>query len=314
MLLAADAGLRDMTRTALAIAITSAILCELGDRSVLPQVRRDNAERLLLAREVSAWQTRLGLKYNLARYPLEAQLTWGDYWQNGTWYGACRGPLDRLPDMENYRWGTLTAETARGLRQLAEDRGMVAPLATETAERVDKWLNSTGRGDETEDPVIGTLHGMPMTLAGSRIPASYLRSVLTTGHWHGRCGPHGEFAVSLLISVGIASHRFGVAPLQEGLPDHVWAGYYDPAANVWRSYQIGRGDDALWAFNWCGRVPVYSYACMAPCLKFWKRLGETPLPFFFRMEITGRQIKALTQGGIPTRVVREWMLTPCFGP
>ena len=39
---------------------------------------------------------------------------------------------------------------------------------------------------------------------------------------------------------------------------------------------------------------------------------ELRFPLFYRRELQGKQIKNLTQRGIPTRDIRRWMLTPCW--
>lgn len=315
MFLAADRGLHTQTRTALAIVITSAFLCEIGKADVLPAVRQDNAEFLDLAHEISRWQTRIRANYSLALYPLEAQLAWSHRLAQTFWYGVNnRDPNANLPDAECYRWGVVGAGTLRDLRATLIDRQLVSPVTAETAGLIDQWASDVERGGDkdADDPIFGTLHGNPIHLADAATPAAFLTAVLTRGRYFGVCGQQCRFVMSLLRAAGIATHIWGIAPLKEGCSDHVWACYYDPATGRWRSYQGRQDDDLPWIFRACGPVPVYSYAAMAPYLDGEHALGPTPFPYFFRMEVKGREIGAMTQEGIPTATIREWMLTPCF--
>lgn len=61
-------------------------------------------------------------------------------------------------------------------------------------------------------------------------------------------------------------------------------------------------------FSWIA-WPFYPYAAMA-----YRVREDTPLPYpwFFKRELPGREIRKLTQGGIPTGEIRRWMLTPCW--
>jgi len=120
-------------------------------------------------------------------------------------------------------------------------------------------------------------------------------------------------------AVGIAPLCFWIKRSRERLGDHAWPAWYDPAQNVWLSYQRG-GDEKnrIWYFFVCKRRPLFSYAAEAAigtteAKKL--RIGKSntgPFPWTFCRELQGFEVGKLSHTGIPTKEIREWMLTPGF--
>jgi|GEM_PF-2808396 len=341
--LAADVGLQESDRTAAAIAITSATAYATSDDDVRRQLRRDNAELLRLARQIVAWQRARNTDYRLDRYPLEAQLAWANrcIWL-GVKYLSWNRTRDAHNDLDNYRWAFTDIETLRELSELARNEGLVDETAPGTAKHIDEWV--TGklvrrpwvhhlprameqykdnpkkvavlrkqyeellRLRESGAVTTGRFKGETVYQVFARNTATYLSLIRDRGCFYGGCPDEAWVGQDLLRAVGLAPMAFGVAPARGQQTGHCWAGYYDPKRRTWRSAQIGRSGGVWWLFN-LDRIAVYPYAAMAPGLR---EDREMPLPLFYRRELQGREVKNLTQRGIPTRDVRRWMLTPCW--
>lgn len=348
LLLCADAALEESDRTAAAIAIMSATVYQCGDAQVRKQVRRDNADFLRFARELSHWQEKQGTQYRLKDYPLEAQLAWAHrcLLNKRYFHFKSRKPSKRsAKDADNYRWASTSVDTLRKLQTLAVQEGMVSPSVYETAKRIDLWVRKKQvyslsarwyrkrieastvspaqleklksklalieQREQTAD-VAGQFHGKPVSEFRLSHAETLLTRIQRRGRTFGACGNHTFLCRDLMRAVGIAEVSFLVEPSRSDRIDHIWPAHYDPTKRVWRSYQAGRKGAEWWLFS-VKRIPVYTFAATAPHLSLTRQYqGPRPFPYLLSREIQGAQVKEEAQRGIATKTIREWMLTPCF--
>jgi hypothetical protein len=160
--------------------------------------------------------------------------------------------------------------------------------------------------------VVGSCKGKPVSTFKIRHSETILDEIEKHGRSVGSCGHHTQLCADFMRALGIAPIRFAVVASREDLTDHTWPGRYDPSGKVWRAYQAGRQGKAWWFF-FLPRLPVFSYATETEQIKMNKTYqGPRPSPQFFCRELQGFQVKAISQDGIPTEEVREWMLTSGF--
>ena len=342
LMLCADARIEDADRTAAAIAIMSALTYQCSDADVRRRLRTDNAAFLALAREINQWQADQKTPYRLKDYPLEAQLAWA--WRtprNRLYFELGRDPKLSLNDRENYYWSSTGVETLRDLRTLAVQERLVKASLAETAKRIDAWVllkQSYTRAPDslerelnrTEDPkeeeqlekriataqereknadTVGLFRGKPVSEFRLSHTATLLAQIKKRGRTIGTCSHHTFLCQDLMRALGIAPLAFGVEPSRSDKTNHAWPAYYDPQDHRWRSHQAGRTGE--WWYFYVTRLPVHTYAAVAPHITFTKDyLGPRPLPLIFSCELQGTQVQELAQKGIEEAPIRQWMLTP----
>ena len=336
MFLAADEGLEQAERTAAAIAIMAATIYATHNNEVRTQLRRDNARLLRFARATIEWQRGLNTDYRLDEYPVEAQLAWANrlIWL-GLRYLSWHNKYNRVGDLENYRWSFVGPDTLEELRAIAQREGLIAQTVAQTAANIDRWVSSKmvnrsyighvhrAMEQAKNDPkahaelkkqyeelkalrdsgaaTLGHFKGQPVYQVFARNTEAYLRLIKTEGHFYGGCPDQAWLCHDMLRAVGIAPLALGVS----GRSGHCWAGHFDPSRRRWKSYQIGRDGPHKWFFS-LDRSAVYPYAATA-CRADSKRKWQ-----LFRGELEGRLIRKYTQRGIPTKIIRRWMLTPSW--
>ena len=336
MFLAADVGLNESDRTAAAIAITSATIYTTGNDQVRAQLRKDNAELLTFARETAVWQRELKTDYRLNEYPLEAQLAWANrlIWL-GLGYLSWNRKHDRIADMENYRWSFVPVETLRKLQDMARRDELIDTSVAETSRRIDAWVTgkmvrrayiehvrrameqqkdnpeayaklkeeyeALRRLRESGEATVGHFKGGPVYQVFARNTEAYVKLIETEGHFYGGCPDQAWVCQDMLRAVGIAP----LAMVVSGRSGHCWAGHYEPAIRLWRSSQVGRDGPHKWYFS-LDPIAIYPDAATATHADSQRKWQP------FSPEIPGNMIRKLTQNGVPTRRVRDWMLTPHF--
>lgn len=342
MLLSADAGLAPDDRTAVAIAITSATIFATSDIEVQRQLRKDNAEQLRFARDLTALQRRANTSCCLDQYPLEAQLAWANrcIWL-GVRYLGWHVSRDKPADLECYRWAYLPIDTLRSLNELALHENLIHRDAAETAGAIDHWVTAhlkrrmywghvlEGLERYTNDPErrgvfdeayaeikplrdsgqtrVGAFKGQEIHQVFARNTETYLRLISEHGCFYGGCPDEAWVGQDLLRAVGMAPLAFHVEVTNPDQTGHCWAGYFNPATGRWHSAQVGRSDDNEWVLG-IDRIAVYPYAAMAARAD--ASADNLPYPQFMRKRLVGKDVEVLTQGGIPTTKIRTWMLTP----
>ena len=354
--LCADKPLDDFELTAAAIAIMSSTMYNGSDEEVRKKIRVDNAEFLEFARSIDAWQKQADTEYRLKTYPLEAQLAWAARFAHGkSNYETGRGPKQKN-NAENYYWVSTSVETLKKLKALAIKEKLADASLSKCGALIDDWVqvkqvepyNTTTtpsrkgdfRGEAREGREVfqlksrrhwGDLKGEAREARekelraipgfGSHHAETVLKQIETYGYIIGaKCGQHNQFSQNLMRALGIAPLGFWVKNSREGIrSDHAWPAWYDPAQNVWLSYQRGRDEkNRIWYFFTCKRRPLFSYAAEAAISTTEVKklhIGKSntgPFPFVFCREMQGFEVPKLSHTGIPTQEIREWMLTPGF--
>lgn len=348
--LCADKPLDDFELTAVAIAITSSTMYLDSDDEVRAKLRADNTAFLELARELDAWQAQIKAEYRLKDYPLEAQLAWAARIKHeGAPAEFLEGSrtLEKRNNVENYYWVSTSIDTFRKLKAVAVKEGLADPSLAKCSARIEKWAGANKEG--TFDPgsyrgmaekaeeagdtkkaekarakearareikdnagTVGSFRGKPVSAFRIKHTESMLKQIEARGHFIGSCGQHTHMCMSMMQALGIAPTSFYVLPTQEGKGDHIWPARFDPSQNVWRSYQVGRGGPDLLFFI-LPRPPVFTYAAEVGAHPMDRRnLGPRPFPTAFCRTLPRFDVKKISHTGIPTKEIREWMLTPGF--
>lgn len=343
--LCADKPLEGFELTAAAIAMMSSAMYNNSDEEVRTTIRVDNADFLELARSIDAWQTQIGTEYRLKAYPLEAQLAWAARFRADRNNSETNREPGNTNNLENYYWISTSVETLKKLKVLAIKEGRTHASVAECGKRIDDWvrLKQVEPYNTTTAPhSIATDSARKMGLHeaarkareeelkaiagfGSHHAETVLKQIETHGYIIGSCGcgQHNRFCQNLMRALGIAPLGFWVVNSREGKhSDHAWPAWYDPARNVWLSYQAGRGEEnKRWYLFTVRRPHVFSYAAEAVAsyataadeLDIGKsNTGLGPFPLVFCRELRGRDVPKLSHTGIPTKEIREWMLTPGF--
>jgi hypothetical protein len=342
--LCADKPLDGFELTAAAIAIMSSTMYNDSDEEVRKKIRVDNADFLELARSIDAWQKQTGTEYRLKTYPLEAQLAWAARFAHGSSnYETGRGPNEKN-NAENYYWVSTSVETLKKLKALAIKEGLADASLAECGKRIDDWVRfkqvepyrtNTAPGRDVEirgdarkarmkelvamAGIVGYHRDQPVLKSGHHAE-SVLKQIETHGYiiaTGSACGQHNQFSQNLMRALGIAPLGFWMKRC-EGSGDHAWPAWYDPAQNVWLSYQGRENESKIRYFFVCKRRPLFSYAAEAAIdtTEFKKlHIGKSntgPFPWVFCRELQGSEVGKLSHTGIPTKEIREWMLTPGF--
>ncbi|MCX7009653.1 MAG: hypothetical protein NTY53_20810, partial [Kiritimatiellaeota bacterium] len=185
--------------------------------------------------------------------------------------------------------------------------GADSPLADKYEEREEQSKEVVANAD-----VVGTYRGKPVSEFRLHHSELLLQQIEKRGRTLGSCQHHTHLCMDFMRALGIAPLNFAADASRSDLLNHNWPARYDPAQHLWLACQRGR-DGADWWFFSVRRPPVFSYATAAEHMPTGKQYqGPRPSPLFFSREIQGAQVKATSQTGIPTKEIREWMLTPCF--
>lgn len=355
--LCADKPLAGFELTAAAIAIMSSTMYNDSNGEVRKRIRADNAEFLEFARSIDAWQKQADTEYRLTTYPLEAQLAWAARFAHGSGnYETSRGPKKKN-NAENYYWVSTSVETLKTLKALAIKEELTDVSLARCGKRIDDWVRfkqvepyknptttpPSGKPDLTGagfiPAVAGRINTAPlrrMDLTGEALEArekelkasdshhaeTILKQIETHGYIVGsrKCGQHNQFSQNLMRAVGIAPLGFWIKRSRGGPGDHAWPAWYDPAKNVWLSYQgcENESKSKIWYSFVCKRRPLFTYAAEAAISTNERKklhIGKNntgPFPWVFCREMQGFEVGKLSHAGIPTKEIREWMLTPGF--
>ncbi|MBM4049329.1 MAG: hypothetical protein FJ279_29895, partial [Planctomycetes bacterium] len=277
--LAADIDLKPDDSLALAVAIEDAFFRFLVADDVKPHLRAETAATLRQALELDAWQRSLGMTETLASLPFEAKLAWA-------WRGAC-SPTTRFFSMhstgqrqkDQYDWFATKPETLERMRQLAIRENLAAPTVEKTARNVERFVQSktkyrqeleTMRKRVEEGSMKEALYLQAKEEADKgldffcmfrdkKVFCRYIESANKhlelfeqRGNFYGSCGQETIICTAFLRSVGIAPFRFyrDLSRQTGATTDHAWPGYYDPAAQKWRSLQRFKSSDKFIYYAW----------------------------------------------------------------
>jgi hypothetical protein len=327
--LCADQPLDGFEITAAAIAIVSSTMYLDGDEEVRKKIRVDNAEFLGLARSIDAWQAQTGAEYRLKKYPLEAQLAWASRIKHSNnELLEARRETGNKNNLEDYLRASTSVETFKNLKTLAIQEGLTNTSLAHCCERIDTWVRAKQVAAYTTSIAPNghlIFHDRQAredelkALAGFHFKAEVLlKQFETYGYLIGNCscGQHNKFSQNIMRAVGIAPLGFWVLRSREGNGDHAWPVRYDPAKNVWLSYQKGPNNEHWYLFFVGQRPPVFSYTAEVDLPGLFSMItpyaGPRPFPLLFCRELQGFDVTKTAKTGIPTKEVREWMLTPGF--
>ncbi|NOZ23774.1 MAG: hypothetical protein GXP25_22075 [Planctomycetes bacterium] len=331
-----DVGRDDLT--ALALAISRAIYWYVGDGDVRKQARKDTADVYRIARDIVAWQKARGLKTTLADYPLEAQLTWA--MQGAERVGVRYFPIFRpgkRPTLEEYQWISLRPENLRRLRKMAEENKLVDADLSVTAEKIDKWARSVqhyrvkleemkrrcDRGilkketyeEAAEEAKKGIdkwlkLGGRDVFYGTMNSANAVLKLYEKTGNFYGNCSDHTLLCTAMYSALGIAPQRYFREPSRQKAVNHVWPGYYDPAARRWQSPQKGKTKSHSCVYFKFGWYPVYLDSYCLPRGRL-RPNDKDALHRYGVQEVTRQHLTAVLTRGFDAAQVRDYLLTPC---
>ena len=349
--LAADAGLRESDRTAAAIVITRAFLYASGNGDVRTQLRHDNAELLVFARQIMDWQREVDTEYRLNSYPMEAQLAWASGVNIRYSNKELRKVGKEINDLENYEWMTTSVETYRKLHRIALDKRLASRGTNDCVRLVDRWVAKTQKEiappKHYAEPAVArkkanltakqqarhektlkrsrdmeragmfsewSFKGKTISSVGIYQTDRYMELIERHGQFYGGCPGFSWVARDMLRAIGIAPLAFRGKGSRESKGSHCWAGHFDPKKDAWFSYQKGGKGDTWRYFN-IGRPVIYHYAptpgvSSNPGTE--GMLGIDLRPRRWKIEVQGKQVQEMTQNGIPTAEIREWILLPHF--
>lgn len=263
---------------------------------------------------------------------------------------AIRQELERKSNLEVYYSSTTSVETLKKLKALAIKEKLADASLSRCGALIDDWVqkkqvapyNTTTapsregdlRGEEQEGREAapaesrrtwGDLKGEAREARVNELKAipgfnsshaeTLLKQIEKYGYVLGdcHCGQHSPFCRTMMRALGIAPLGFWAVISNGERRDHAWPGWYDPAQKVWWSYQKGRGDKNKWLLV-CRRPAVFSY--VVETLRAPNRPvpqdTQRPFPLVLCRELRGFKIAELSRAGIPTKEIREWMLTPGF--
>jgi hypothetical protein len=312
---------------ALSIAMVNGLWVTMGDDQVRRAVSDDATQMLRYFRETNELQKQRGY-YPLESFPLEAKilLVWTGnqapiYVFMGSRYGYEPVLLATRLDVRIYENNTVSVNTLRQMRRIADDRGWITRDVNSYENTIESYFYFAG--------------GVCRTSRNWVCPApndSYIGNVdlmfdffLATGKGVGQCYEETQFVDAwckswgIPVASGYRSFTTTIQPLPDGaIIEHTYPVYFDPGSNSWKSmwrqldaFYTDKGEETRSMSFFIFRPPVAQRGYFrevrtyAKCFNFALRRNAY-VPVHENTNL--RTVRDNLLQGIPTSEMKQWLL------
>jgi len=225
---------------ALSIAMVSGLWVTMGTDEVRQAVFLDASSLLNFFRETNEIQRARGY-HCLEDYPLEAKvvLAWTGNMAPTGGYHSLTGYRDRRLPLAAYRWDTVSVDTLRKMRTIANDEGWSSPDTDTTVMKIEEYLFTSGNPhwdytctQEKERNIL--VDGETVDNCGIFNVDWQFEQYLKTDKFVGGCADEASVANGFMIAIGTASTITSVRWGTKGDTGHFHVAYYEPHKGIWK--------------------------------------------------------------------------------
>jgi len=306
---------------ALALAVANGIWITVGEDGVAEAVRKDASDVLMYLREVNELQ-REKKHQRLEDLPLEAKIciSWtGGYSTSGGRPYALRRHTTRKLPLKGYFWNTVSLETLRKMRQLAEKNEWISSNVDHTVALIERyfyfgkdrrWIY-TGNEENTIEVEGQTVVNHDM----NNVDFTF-RYYLENGKGIGDCGDESNIVDAFCKSWGIATtfvlHQSYDSEMTRIVWSHMKISYYDPSSKTWKICN----DQLNVGINEPGSFTLYIYKPPVIQPDYLNFRAEPPFRFrqygnmcyVFERRLSPLEIKSMFSIGIEASKMKRWLL------
>jgi hypothetical protein len=333
---------------ALAIAMVNGFWVTTGDDQVRNLVMRDANDLLLFFRETNTLQVQRGYP-PLEQYPIEAltclawtgnmspnmgphPIIWGMRYTGGLMKGYVSE--GRKVDANGYRWNTVSVQTLREMRSIADKMKWVSPDVGKTVDNLEGYFYfengkftskfehwDWGHPDPGQETYIDVDGEQVLDYIILNVDF-YFDHFMKTGKGIGTCNDEAAWIDAWCKSWGISTDliwRGGPAPDGNSIK-HWHIIYYEPDSDSWKACEYQLSLEINLSAN-AGTIPIYLTILRPPVRQdvYFKLPQEQGGPVFgllgnndrifyiYQQRLTLLQIRDMFTKGVSTEVMKEWI-------